>query len=85
MTSLLPTLANLIFRAGNPLALLSDGSRSSSDVPEDSQDIDVDGVTFDNFVDPLEGLRFPRSCMAYAHDGDMLGNNDSTSRDTAKN
>ena len=53
------------------------------------RDIDVDDGTFDNFVNPLEGLRLPRryiTCdMTYAHDGDMLGNNDSTSRDLAKN
>ena len=80
-----PTLANLIFGAGNPLALLFDDSSSSSDSADDSQDIDDDNEAFDHFVDPLEGMRLPRSCMTYAHDGDMLGNNDSTQRDTAKN
>jgi hypothetical protein len=77
-----PTLANLIFGAGNPLALLFDSSSCSSDSSEESQDTHADNFTYDNFINPLEGLRLPRSCMTYVHDGDMLGNNASTSRDT---
>ena len=77
-----PTLANLIFGAGNPLALLFDSSSYSSDSSEESQDIHADNFDYDNFINPLEGLRLPRSCMTYVHDGDMLGNNASTSRDT---
>ena len=80
-----PTLANLIFGAGNPLALLIDDSSSSSDNAEEPQDIHADNFAFDYFINPLEGLRLPRTRMTYAHDGDMLGNNASTSRDTAKN
>ena len=77
-----PTLANLFFGAGNPLALLLDSSSYSSDSSEESQDIHAHNFAYDNFVNPLEGLRLPRSCMTYVHDGDMLGSNASTSRDT---
>ena len=80
-----PTLANLIFGAGNPLALLFDSSSYSNDNSEESQDTHAHNFAYDNFINPLEGLRLPRSCMTYAHDGDMLGNNACTSRDTAKN
>ena len=71
----LPTLTNHFFGAGNPLAILFDDSSSGSDTSKDSQDMH-DDLNFDNFVNPLEGLRLPRSCMTSAHDGDMLGNND---------
>ena len=71
---------SLIFGAVNPLALLFDSSSCSSDSSKESQDIHAD-----NFIDPMEGFRLPRRCMTCAHDGDMLGNNASTSRDTAKN
>ena len=77
-----PTPANLFFGAGNPLALLFDSSSYSSDSSEDSQDTHADYFDYDNFINPLEGLRLPRSCMTYVHDGDMLGNNANTSRDT---
>ena len=77
-----PTLANLIFGAGNPLALLFDSSSYSSDSSKESQDTHADNFDYDNFINPLEGLRLQRSCMTYVHDGDMLGNNASTSRDT---
>ena len=77
-----PTLANLIFGAGNPLALLFDSSSYSSDSSEESQDPHADNFAHDNFINSLEGLRLSRSCMTYVHDGDMLGNNASTSRDT---
>ena len=73
------TLANLVFGAGNPLALLVDSSSCSSDNWEESQDVDADNFAFDNFINPLEGLLLPRTCMTYAHDSDMLGNNASTS------
>ena len=79
-----PTLANLIFGAGNPLALLFDDSSSSGDSSDDSQDIDDDNEAFDPMVNPLEGERLPRSCMTYAHDGDMLANMDGTSDDPTK-
>ena len=77
-----PTLANLFFDAGNPLALLFDNSSYSSDSSEESQDIHADNFNYDNFINPLEGLRLSRSRMTYVHDGDLLGNNASTSRDT---
>ena len=86
-----PTLVNLIFGAGNPLALLFDSSSYSSDSSDESQDTHDthdthdDNFTYDNFINPLEGLRLPRSCTTYAHGGDMLVINASTSRDTAKN
>ena len=32
----------------------------------------------------LEGSLLPRNCVTYVHDGDMLGKNDSTSRDSEK-
>ena len=73
-----PTVANLFFGAGNPLALLLDDSSSSSDSADDSQDTNDDNEAFDIFVGPLEGMRLPRSCMTYAHDGDMLGNTNTT-------
>ena len=61
-------------------------SRDSCDKSEELQDIHADNFAFDNLINPLEGLRLPRSCMTtYAHDGEMLGKNASTSRDTAKN
>ena len=47
-----PTLANLIFVAGNPLALLIDDSSSSSDNAEEPQDIHADNFAFDNFINP---------------------------------
>ena len=47
-----PTLANLIFGASNPLALLFDSSSSRSDNTEESQDIDADDSAFDNFINP---------------------------------
>ena len=73
-----PTRANLFFGAGNPLALLFDDFSSSSDISDDSQDIDDYNEAFDRYVDLLESMRLPRSWMTYAHDGDMLGNTDST-------
>ena len=57
------TLANVIFGAGNPLELLFDSSRYSSDNSEESQDIDATDLAFDNIIHPLEGVRLPRSCI----------------------
>ena len=58
-------LANLTFGARNPLALVFDDSSCSSDSSNDSQDIDDDNEAFAHFVDPLEGMRLPRSWMPY--------------------
>ena len=78
------TLANFFFGAGNPLAVLHFDSHSSSVGSEDSDDTDeTHGAIFD-IVNPLEALLLPRSCVTYAHYGEMLRNNDSTSPDTAK-
>ena len=66
------TLANLFFGAGNPLALLFDSSSCNGDNSEESQDMHANNFAFDNLINPLEGLRLPRSCMTYAHNGDML-------------
>ena len=77
----MPTLANLIFGAGNPLALLFNDSSSSSDNSEDWIDINEDKDAYDIFANPLEGMRLPRTRMTYCHDGDMLANMDGTSED----
>ena len=81
-----PTLANLIFGARNPLALLFDSSSSSSssDSSESSQDIDDDDDEFYNIFNPLEGFRLPRSCVTYPYDGDLFANMDGTSEDATK-
>ena len=79
-----PTLANLFFGAGNPLALLFDSSSSSSDTSESSQYIDVDDDEFYNIRNPLEGFRLPRSCVAYPYDGDLFANMDGTATDATK-
>ena len=55
-----------------------------SDSSEDSEDLDDDYDAFNDIVNPLEGCWLPRSCVTYIHDGNMLGNIDSTSRDVTK-
>ena len=79
-----PNLANLIFGAGNPLALFPLDSSSESDSSEDMDDTEDDFDAFVDIVNPLEGLRLPRSCVTYHHDGDMLANCDGTSPDATK-
>ena len=71
---------SLIVGAGNPLAILHFDSSSSSYSSEDSDYIDDDYDAFVDIRNPLKGFLLPRSCVTYAHDGDMLGSNDSTSR-----
>ena len=79
-----PSLANLIFGAGNPLAALDLESSSDSDSSEDSDDVDDNFDAFVDIVNPLEGFRLPRIGMTYAHDADMLANVEGTSEDTKK-
>ena len=55
-----PSLASLIFGAGNPLAALDLESSSDSDSSEDSDDKDDDFDAFVDIVNPLEGFRLPR-------------------------
>ena len=77
-----PTLANLVCSAGNSLALLLDDSSSSSDSSDHLRDRCINHFAFYYLMNPLEGHQ--RSCVACAHHVDMLGNNDSTSRDTTR-
>ena len=66
------------------MAVLHFDYSSSSDSSEDSDDSDDDYDAFVDILNPPKGFLLPQSCVPYAHDGDMLGNNDSISRDTAK-
>ena len=79
-----PSLASLIFGAGNPLAVLHLDLSSNSDSSEDFDDIDDDFDSFVNIVNLLEGFRLPRIGMTYAHDGDMLANVDCISEHAKK-
>ena len=79
-----PNLANLIFGAGNPLALFPLDSSSESDSSEDIDDTQDDFDSFVDIVNLLEGFRLPPIGMTYAHDGDMLANVDGTSQHAKK-
>ena len=70
---------NVVFGAGNPLAVRHFDSSLSSDSPEDSEDIHYDYDVYHDIVNLLECSRLPRSCLTYAHDGDMLWNLDGMS------